>query len=178
MSFVRKLASLILLEDVKSEQLLMLTFSRAAATESRSRLKALIGNAAEYVESRLSIHIHLTFLAGRERSKGSEHIVADAVVEIGSAGLKRSRITKSILVIDEAQDLGEQEFALVKELIRCKEDMRVIAVGDDDQNIYEFRGSDLGNMKSLITDYGASVYHMTENFRSSEAVVSIFEQLL
>lgn len=94
-------------------------------------------------------------------------------MEIRSGRVERSRITKSILVIDEAQDLGEQEFALVKELIRCNEDMRVIAVGDDDQNIYEFRGSDSGNMKSLITEYGASVYNMLENFRSSEAVVSI-----
>lgn len=104
---------------------------------------------------------------------GSEHIVADAVVEIRSGRVERSRITKSILVIDEAQDLGEQEFALVKELIRCNEDMRVIAVGDDDQNIYEFRGSDSGNMKSLITEYGASVYNMLENFRSSQTVISL-----
>ena len=170
---VRKLASLILLEDVKSEQLLMLTFSRAAATEFKKRLKALIGNAAEYVEIK-TFHSYSFDILGRKGTvEGSEHIVADAVVEIRSGRVERSRITKSILVIDEAQDLGEQEFALVKELIRCNEDMRVIAVGDDDQNIYEFRGSDSGNMKSLITDYGASVYEMMENFRSSEAVVSI-----
>lgn len=170
---VRKLASLILLEDVKSEQLLMLTFSRAAAVEFKKRLRDLIGNAAEYVEIK-TFHSYSFDILGRKGSvEGSEHIVADAVVEIRSGRVERSRITKSILVIDEAQDLGEQEFALVKELIRCNEDMRVIAVGDDDQNIYEFRGSDSGNMKSLITEYGASVYNMLENFRSSEAVVSI-----
>ncbi len=170
---VRKLASLILLEDVKSEQLLMLTFSRAAATEFKKRLKALIGNAAEYVEIK-TFHSYSFDILGRKGTvEGSEHIVADAVVEIRSGRVERSRITKSILVIDEAQDLGEQEFALVKELIRCNEDMRVIAVGDDDQNIYEFRGSDSGNMKSLITEYGASVYNMLENFRSSRTVISL-----
>ena len=170
---VRKLASLILLEDVKSEQLLMLTFSRAAATEFKKRLKDLIGNAAEYVEIK-TFHSYSFDIIGRKGSvEGSEHIVADAVEEIRSGRVERSRITKSILVIDEAQDLGEQEFALVKELIRCNEDMRVIAVGDDDQNIYEFRGSDSGNMKSMITEYGASVYNMLENFRSSESVISL-----
>ena len=170
---VRKLASLILLEDVKSEQLLMLTFSRAAATEFKKRLKALIGNAAEYVEIK-TFHSYSFDILGRKGTvEGSEHIVADAVVEIRSGRVERSRITKSILVIDEAQDLGAQEFALVKELIRCNEDMRVIAVGDDDQNIYEFRGSDSGNMKSLITEYGASVYNMLENFRSSQTVISL-----
>ena len=35
---VHKLASLLLMEDVKAEQLLMLTFSRAAATEFKKRL--------------------------------------------------------------------------------------------------------------------------------------------
>ena len=40
-----QLASLLLLEDVKHEQLLMLTFSRAAATEFKQRLMELIGNA-------------------------------------------------------------------------------------------------------------------------------------
>ena len=47
---VHKLASLLLLEDVKHEQLLMLTFSRAAATEFKQRLMGLIGNAAHFVE--------------------------------------------------------------------------------------------------------------------------------
>src|SRR5690606_4852098 len=45
---VHKLASLLLMEDVKHEQLLMLTFSRAAATEFKKRLLKLIGNAANY----------------------------------------------------------------------------------------------------------------------------------
>lgn len=57
---VHKLASLLLLEDVKHEQLLMLTFSRAAATEFKQRLMQLIGNAAHFVESRPSIPIALT----------------------------------------------------------------------------------------------------------------------
>ncbi|MEL7146431.1 MAG: RecQ family ATP-dependent DNA helicase, partial [Bacteroidota bacterium] len=43
---VHKLASLLKMEDVKHEQLLMLTFSRAAATEFKERLITLIGNAA------------------------------------------------------------------------------------------------------------------------------------
>ena len=38
------------MEDVKHEQLLMVTFSRAAATEFKKRLFKLIGNAAHYIE--------------------------------------------------------------------------------------------------------------------------------
>ncbi|NLN48314.1 MAG: RecQ family ATP-dependent DNA helicase, partial [Clostridiales bacterium] len=47
---VHKLASLLLMEDVKHEQLLMVTFSRSAATEFKKRLLQLIGNAANFIE--------------------------------------------------------------------------------------------------------------------------------
>lgn len=57
---VHKLASLLLLEDVKHEQLLMLTFSRAAATEFKQRLMELIGNAAHFVEIKPSTLIAST----------------------------------------------------------------------------------------------------------------------
>jgi len=51
--------------------------------------------------------------------------------------------------------------------------MRVIAVGDDDQNIYEFRGSDSKHMRALIEDFGAVQYEMTENYRSGGNIVAL-----
>ena len=82
------------------------------------------------------------------------------------------RITKTVLVIDEAQDMDEHEFALVCALMRRNDDMRVIAVGDDDQNIFEFRGSNSKYMASFISDYHAKRYEMLENYRSSYSVVA------
>ncbi|MDE6081053.1 MAG: UvrD-helicase domain-containing protein, partial [Muribaculaceae bacterium] len=61
---VHKLASLFLLEDVKHEQLLMLTFSRSAATEFKQRLLSLIGNAAHFVEIK-TFHSYCFDLLGR-----------------------------------------------------------------------------------------------------------------
>lgn len=61
---VHKLASILLLEDVKHEQLLMLTFSRAAATEFKQRLMSLIGNAAHFVEIK-TFHSYSFDLLGR-----------------------------------------------------------------------------------------------------------------
>ena len=75
------------------------------------------------------------------------------------------------LLVDEYQDTNTSQYELVKLLVGQR--ARFTVVGDDDQNIYEFRGSDSGNMKSLITEYGASVYNMLENFRSSQAVISL-----
>lgn len=43
-----------------------------------------------------------------------------------------------MLVIDEAQDMGSDDYALVSALMSANEDMRVIAVGDDDQTSMSF----------------------------------------
>ena len=82
-----------------------------------------------------------------------------------------NKIGKTVLVIDEAQDMGAEEYALVKALMTNNEEMRVIAVGDDDQNIYEFRGSDSGYMYRLAQESGSTFVEMTENYRSARQPV-------
>lgn len=168
---VHKLASLLTLEDVKHEQLLMVTFSRAAATEFKKRLLDLTGNAANFVEIK-TFHSYCFDLLGKIGSlDGVEDVVHDAAKMIQDGDVELGRITKAVVVIDEAQDMDENEFALIRALMARNEDMRVIAVGDDDQNIYQFRGSDSGYMRRLIEDYGAVKYEMTENYRSKADLV-------
>ena len=60
---------------------------------------------------------------------------------INQGEVEPNKIGKTVLVIDEAQDMSTDEYKLVKALMTNNEEMRMIAVGDDDQNIYEFRGS-------------------------------------
>lgn len=169
---VHKLAALLLLEDVKHEQLLMVTFSRAAATEFKKRLMQLIGNAAAFVEIK-TFHSYCFDLLGKIGNlEESENVVREAANRINSGEVEFGRITKTVVVIDEAQDMDENEFNLIKALMSRNDDMRVIAVGDDDQNIYEFRGSDSKHLRELIDDYGAKKYEMTENYRSGSNIVN------
>lgn len=168
---VHKLASLLLTEDVKHEQLLMLTFSRAAATEFKKRLFELIGNAAAYIEIK-TFHSYCFDLLGKVGSLSqSENIVRDAVSMIRSGEIETNRITKTVLVVDEAQDMNAEESELVKALMEVNEEMKVILVGDDDQNIYGFRGADSRYMQSLITEHNAVKFELTENYRSKPEIV-------
>lgn len=168
---VHKLASLLLLEDVKHEQLLMLTFSRAAATEFKLRLIDLVGNAAHFVEIK-TFHSFAFDLLGKQGSlEDADTVVSRAARMIETGEVEETKIAKSVLVIDEAQDMGPDDYRLVSALMHRNEDMRVIAVGDDDQNIYAFRGSDSKYLKSLIIDHGAAFYEMTTNYRSDRAIV-------
>ncbi len=170
---VHKLASLLHLEDVKNEQLLMLTFSRAAATEFKKRLMELIGNAAHYVEIK-TFHSYCFDLLGKIGTlEGVADVVRNAADMIERGEVEPGKIMKRVLVIDEAQDMDENEFALVQALIHANDDMRVIAVGDDDQNIYEFRGSHSKYLRALVEDYGAVTYQMPENYRSKRSIVAL-----
>ena len=175
---VHKLASLLLLEDVKHEQLLMLTFSRAAATEFKQRLIGLIGNAAHFVEIK-TFHSYCFDLLGKIGNlDDAEHVVERAAEMIKANEVEPNKIGKTVLVIDEAQDMGKAEFALVDALMKANEEMRVIAVGDDDQNIYEFRGSNSKYMGLLRGYEGARFVEMTDNYRSTRHVVDFANQFV
>ncbi|MCD4818863.1 MAG: RecQ family ATP-dependent DNA helicase [Candidatus Cloacimonetes bacterium] len=175
---VHKLASLLLMEDVKHEQLLMLTFSRAAATEFKKRLLNLIGNAANFIEIK-TFHSYCFDLLGRIGNLDkSEKIVRDTTEKIMNGEVETNRITKTVLVIDEAQDMDADEFALVKSLMDRNEEMRVIAVGDDDQNIYTFRGADSKYFEQFIKEKSSVKYELIENYRGKRNLVEFTNQFV
>jgi len=183
---VHKLASLLIMEDVKHEQLLMLTFSRAAASEFRQRLYRLIRNAIGYVEIK-TFHSYCFDLLGKVgKSDNLESIVKETVVKVRSGEVELNRITKAVLVIDEAQDMTMAEFELVTALIDKNEDLKVIFVGDDDQNIYSFREKGRGSLpgqmpaylRLLIDRYDAKQYDLLVNYRSKENLVSFTNQFV
>lgn len=173
---VHKLASLLLMEDIKHEQLLMLTFSRAATVEFKKRLKDLIGDAANFIEIK-TFHSYCFDLLGQIGSvEKSRNVVQDATDKIQNGEVEISRVTKAVIVIDEAQDMDKSEFELICTLMQKNEALRIVAVGDDDQNIYEFRGSDSKYLKQFITKYGAKKYELLKNYRSKNNIVKFANQ--
>ena len=170
---VHKLASLMMMGDVKHDQLLMLTFSRAAATEFKQRLLALIGNAAHFVEIK-TFHGYCFDLLGKMGNPEDMSMVVQMATELIRRGeAEPGRVTKTALVIDEAQDMDAQEYELVCSLRECNENLRIIAVGDDDQNIYAFRGSNSAYMLSFLKEEKSRLYEMTVNYRSRPEIVAL-----
>ena len=175
---VHKLASLLLMEDIKHEQLLMVTFSRAAATEFKKRLLKLIGNAANYIEIK-TFHSYCFDLLGKVGNlEKSNAILKKTIDKITSKEVEPNRITKMVLVIDEAQDMDEDEFRLINTLMEQNEEMRVIAVGDDDQNIYEFRGASSKHLEQFVRVNKAVKHELVENFRSKSNLVNFTNQFV
>jgi DNA helicase II / ATP-dependent DNA helicase PcrA len=78
--------------------------------------------------------------------------------------------------IDEAQDLNEAQYAVLKAL--CGADFKnVLMVGDPNQSIYGFNTSSPEYMFEFEREFGAKRIELTENFRSSEAVVRVARSL-
>lgn len=103
----------------------------------------------------------------------SQDIVNETAHLIKNGEIEPAHITKSVLVIDEAQDMDLNEFHLVQAMVKQNPDMRVIAVGDDDQNIYEFRGSKSEYMQRIANSKEAKVYELIENYRSKKKIVAM-----
>ncbi len=74
------------------------------------------------------------------------------------------------ICIDEAQDLNEAQYAVICALCGDKFN-NVMLVGDPRQSIYGFNTSSPRFMVSFAEDFAAKSVELTENFRSSRAVV-------
>lgn len=172
---VHKLASILFTEDIRTEQLLMLTFSRAAVVEFKSRLRDLIHESANYIDIK-TFHSFCFDILGRVGNiEKTDQIVREAINLIKNNEVDPSKITKMVLVIDEAQDMSEDEYELVKVLIEYNENLRVIAVGDDDQNIYEFRGSSSHYFRQLADE---AFYELPINYRSKKNIVDFSNEFI
>jgi DNA helicase-2/ATP-dependent DNA helicase PcrA len=80
-------------------------------------------------------------------------------------------------LIDEFQDINKVQYELIKQLSRINKN--VIAVGDDDQSIYAFRGSDPEYLIHFERDFPhAKVIKLEENYRSSHEIVSIANEVI
>ncbi len=86
------------------------------------------------------------------------------------AVLSALRKSWEYIMIDEFQDINPVQFAAVQLLAAPRDNL--FAVGDDDQSIYSFRGSDPDIMLSFPQLYPkAEIISLTRNFRSSGSVV-------
>jgi len=171
-----KLASLYMMEDVKHEQMLMLTFSRSAATEFKKRLMTLIGNAANFIQI-TTFHSYCFDLLGKVGDiEKSDKIIEQTIEKIDAEEVDFTKFTKTVLVIDEAQDMSKAEYLLVKKMMSANNNLRIIAVGDDDQNIYEFRGSSSEYFASFLNEPEAKKYELVDNYRSNANIVDLANQ--
>lgn len=79
--------------------------------------------------------------------------------------------------VDEYQDLNAIQNAFLKEMV--KDGVRLTAIGDPNQAIYGFRGSDVRFFNQFDRDFpGATVTMLRENYRSTENLLAASGQVI
>ncbi len=79
--------------------------------------------------------------------------------------------------VDEYQDLNQGQYTIIKALAPFDSDICVI--GDPDQSIYGFRGSDVRYFQSFANDYPDSrTIQLAKNYRSAETILEASHQII
>ncbi|MDA3079694.1 MULTISPECIES: DEAD/DEAH box helicase [unclassified Campylobacter] len=173
-TLTHKIASLVTIENKRSDEFLMLTHSNAAVSVFKERLKNLIGKRS-YNMKIMTFHAYA-------REFLDEFIEVDNQINKAIEKIKNlETINASVLVLDEFQDVSDEMIKFIK-IIYSKmpeKDRKIIAVGDDDQCINDFdeRGrADLENFNKFKKEFGDEnfkEYFLNTNYRSKQKIVKI-----
>lgn len=81
------------------------------------------------------------------------------------------------IMLDEFQDTNPSQFAIIKQLTDYEKPM-IMAVGDDDQAIYEFQGALSTNLTDFQEYYTANVIPLVENYRSTQEILDFSRKII
>lgn len=199
---VHRCAYLLRVERIAAHRILVMCFNHNAAVALRRRLNELVGRDARGVTV-ATYHGAAMRLAGinlRERMTGpdAEGIDFDDLIRTATALLKgetevpgldpdevRDQILQgfSHILVDEYQDIDQDQYDLVsaiagRTLAEADGRLAIMAVGDDDQNIYAFKGANVAFIRQFQADYRAGTVFMTANYRSSGHIIRAANQLI
>ena len=186
---VHRIAYLIRVRRENPGTILALTYNRHAAVEARRRLHELIGSDARGVNV-MTCHALAMRILGRSFAEAAANPDADAfdnmlrdATRLLRGGETTAFVTReqmlghlNWILVDEYQDIGEPEYELISALAGktlAEDDARLnlFAVGDDDQNIYAWKGASVRYIRRFAQDYRAKEEYLVENYRSSGFII-------
>ncbi len=90
---------------------------------------------------------------------------------------KKYRDRFQYILVDEYQDLNHGQYRMIKALSPPGKDLFVI--GDPDQSIYGFRGSEVRYFKQFLKDYpDAEIIRLKQNYRSTQTILDASFQVI
>jgi ATP-dependent DNA helicase RecQ len=196
---VHRVAYLLRVVRAPADSILVLAFNRSAAHELRRRLHALVGDdvAGVTVLTYHALALRLTGTSLAEATERDARVDFDTILAQAADLLEgrahpgdeadelRDRLLRGyrFVLVDEYQDIDALQYRLVSALAgRTLADrdakLTLLAVGDDDQNIYAFRNTNVEFIKRFCDDYAARTEFLVENYRSTGHIVECANRII
>ena len=170
-----RIAYLIEYNNIPSDRIVLLTFSRNSATQMKKKLYDLIGSNEIWAGTFHGLAKNLLQKYSPESVQSLYFI--DELVNMGEKWLLTEKGRKWVsriryIFVDEFQDINKSQWNMILRMLHVG--ARLIVVGDDCQNIYTWRGSNI----DFILHLEKYVKHIVDdqlyiNYRSSENIIEV-----
>lgn len=165
---------------VQSDKIVLLTFSRNAATTMKHKLYDMIGTNSVYAGT---FHGLAKNLLQKYSPKSIQTLYfVDELVSMGEEWMKTENGRKWVgkiryIFVDEFQDINGVQWKMIERMLHIG--ARLIVVGDDSQNIYTWRGSDV----HFILDLNKKIKNLVDdqlfiNYRSSDNIIQVANSII
>ncbi len=202
---VHRVAYLLIVEEIKPEKILVLAYNRLAVLELRTRLSALVGSLAHGVMIKTfhGLAREITGLSEKDAPKEDLQRICQETAHVDSYENARYHwiIEKAIaqageqslyyqyIMVDEFQDIDAFQYQLIGQLANFHKNIDLddseeeteqtgylMVVGDDDQNLYDFRGASIEYIQKFEQEYQLETgkkYYLLNNYRSADNIVHL-----
>jgi hypothetical protein len=161
---------------VPEKSITLTTFTRDAAHDMKQKLNLLFGKT-----TRIEVGT-IDSIAKKYIKKYKDEIYShESVKEYGLDFLTLLRNpgtgskicdNKRYLFVDEFQDIDDTQFSIIQEYY--KRGVIITGIGDDAQNIYSFRGSNIEHILNFKFKFENSIIHqLSVNYRSTQAIIDV-----
>ena len=159
---------------VHEKGIVLTTFTRDAASDMEKKLVSVFGRETNVIVGTIDS------LALKYVMEYAPHLISDNS-NVGEYAVKFLEFLKmeiaseffdglTHLFVDEFQDINDLQYKIIREFY--KHGVSITAVGDDAQNIYSFRGSNIKYILNFASYFDDAILHkLTMNFRSSQDIV-------
>lgn len=165
-------------EEIEASSIILTTFTRDASFDMQNKLASLVPDHEVTVGTIDSIAVRTVCKYARELLKNKRSV--SEYIHIFYEFLKKADDEKrndfirslSYLFVDEFNDINEDQYKIIRLL--NENGVIITAIGDDAQNIYTFRGSNVKYILNFDKDFkNTQSFKLVKNYRATPELVAL-----
>lgn len=162
---------------IEPESIVLTTFTRDATNDMKKKLEQIFGHMPNIEVGTIdSLALKNLHKYGAMKKKKIVSVSEYSIYFYNFLKDNPNKIkyleNKKYLFVDEFQDINDIQAGIIEEFYKFG--VNIVAVGDDAQNIYSFRGSKIDHILNFTKNFNNVVQHkLIINYRSTPEIVSL-----